>query len=181
MARYLVLRLTTATTAGTTNLIVNGSHFPTQTFFGTQPVNGTVGASKSGTWALDAGTNLMGDVGVQYRANATGASSRSHLVSGASTNSTVIKASAGRVVGWQVSNTNASWRYVKLHNQTTAPTAGAGVVQTIAVPPNTTVNYSQAGGIAFTTGIAMTTVQGALDNDTVAVGATDLIIDIFFA
>lgn len=181
MARYLVLRLTTATTAGTTNLIVNGSHFPTQTFFGTQPVNGTVGANKSGTWALDAGTNLMGDVGIQYRANATGASSKFHLVSATSANASIIKASAGRVIGWHISNTSASWRYVKLHNQATTPSSGVGVVQTIGIPPNSTVNYSQGGGIAFTTGIAMTTVTGASDNDSNAVAIQELIIDIFFA
>jgi len=131
--------------------------------------------------AISAGTNLIGDFGIQYRANATGAASRNHLISAATTNPTVIKASAGRLLGWNVSNTNAAYRYVKLHNQTTAPTAGTGVVQTIAVPPNSNVNFSCEGGIAFTTGIAMTTVTGTADNDNGAVGANDLIIDIFFA
>jgi hypothetical protein len=37
------------------------------------------------------------------------------------------------------------------------------------------------GGIGFATGIGMTTVTGAADNDSTAVGLNDLIIDVFFA
>jgi hypothetical protein len=143
-------------------------------------VTGTVTAN-IGTGALAAGTNAIGDVGSQYRANATGAASRNHLISAATTNATIVKASAGRLLGWNISNTNAAFRYVKLHNQTTSPTAGAGVVQTIAVPPNSNINYSLEGGVAFTTGIGMTTVTGAADVDNTAVGANDLTIDLFFA
>jgi hypothetical protein len=150
------------------------------TFPSAQAVSGTVTAN-IGTGSLAAGTNAIGDVGIQYRANATGAASRTHLISAATANPTIVKASAGRVLGWNISNTNAAFRYVKLHNQTTSPTAGTGVVQTIAVPPNSNVNFFAEGGIAFTTGIAMTTVTGAADTDTTVVGLNDLIIDIFFA
>jgi hypothetical protein len=143
-------------------------------------VTGTVTAN-IGTGALAAGTNAIGDVGSQYRANATGAASRNHLISAATTNATIVKASAGRLLGWNISNTNAAFRYVKLHNQTTSPTAGVGVVQTISVPPNSNINYSLEGGVAFTTGIGMTTVTGAADADNTAVGANDLTIDLFFA
>jgi hypothetical protein len=131
--------------------------------------------------ALVAGTALAGDVAQQYRASATGAASRSHLVSAGTTNATSAKGSAGRVLGWNITNTNAAYRYVKLHNIATAPTAGTGVVQTIGVPPNATVNYSLEGGIAFATGIGFTTVTGSADADATAVGAGDLIIDLFFA
>lgn len=143
--------------------------------------------TQSGTWnvtvnaAIAAGTNAIGDVGVQYRANATGAASRSHVISAATANPTIVKASAGRLLGWNISNTNAAFRYVKFHNQATSPTAGTGVVQTVAVPPNSNVNLVIEGGIGFATGIAMTTVTGAADNDSTAVGANDIIIDVFFA
>jgi hypothetical protein len=130
---------------------------------------------------LPAGTNLIGDMGVQYRANATGAASRTHLVSAATTNATIVRNAAARLLGWQITNTNAATRYVKLHNIATAPTAGTGVVQTIAVPPNQTINFSMEGGIAFTTGIGLTTTTGATDADAVAVGANDLVIDLFWA
>ena len=149
------------------------------------PVSGTValgaGTASVGSVTLAAGTAAAGDVGVQYRANATGAASGAHLVSAATTNPSVVKASAGRVLGWSLANTNAAWRYVKLHNQTTTPTAGTGVVRTIAIPPNGVRELAIEGGIAFTTGIALTTVTGSADADATAVGAGDIIGDLFFA
>lgn len=146
-------------------------------------VTGTVflGTSTNSIGNLGAGTNAIGDVGQQYRATATGAASGAHIVSAATTNATVVKAGAGRVLGWSLANTNAAWRYVKLHNQNTTPTAGAGVVRTIAIPPNGVSNFTLEGGIAFATGIALTTVTGAADADATAVGANDIIGDLFFA
>jgi hypothetical protein len=123
----------------------------------------------------------IGDVGQQYRANATGAASGAHIVSAASTNATVVKAGAGRVLGWCLANTNAAYRYVKLHNQTTTPTAGTGVVRTIALPPNNSVTFTIEGGIAFATGIGLTIVTGAADADATAVGLNDVVGDLFFA
>jgi len=130
---------------------------------------------------LVAGTAAIGDVGQQYRANATGAASGAHLVSAATTNATIVKGSAGRVLGWALANTNAAWRYVKLHNQTTTPTAGTGVVRTIAIPPNGLAQMKLEGGITFATGIGLTTVTGSADADTTAVGVGDIVGDIFFA
>jgi hypothetical protein len=147
------------------------------TFFqATQPVS-----LATNTPTLAAGTNLAADVGQQYRANATGAASGTHIVSAATTNATIVKGSAGRVIGWSLANTNAAWRYVKLHNQTTTPTAGTGVVRTIAIPPNGVNTFKIEGGIAFSTGIGLTTVTGAADADTAAVGLNDIIGDLFFA
>lgn len=143
--------------------------------------NQNVSIAGTNTPTLAAGTNLAADVGMQYRANATGAAFGAHLVSAASTNLTVVKASAGRLVGWSLANTNAAWRYVKFHNQTTTPTAGSGVVRTIAIPPNGRAEGSFPGGIAFTTGIGMSTVTGAADSDTTAVNLNDIVGDIFYA
>ena len=131
--------------------------------------------------ALPAGSSAIGDVGVQYRANATGAAGGAHIVSAASTNATIVKASAGRVLGWSLTNNSAAWRYVKLHNQTTAPTAGAAVVRTIAIPPGVVTNFTFEGGIAFATGIGLTIVTGAADADATAVGAGEVVGDLFFA
>jgi hypothetical protein len=147
---------------------------------GTVTVSGTVTAN-IGTGSIAAGTNLIGDVGHQYRGSATGAASGAHLVSAATTNATIVKASAGRVLGWALANTTAAWRYVKLHNQTTTPTAGTGVVRTIAIPPNGLAQMKLEGGITFATGIGLTTVTGSADADTAAVGVGDIVGDIFFA
>jgi len=148
------------------------------------PVNlvGSITQTTSGTvTSISAGTNAIGDVGIQYRGSSTGAASGSHLVSAATTNATVVKAGAGRVVGWSLANTNAAWRYVKLHNQTTTPTAGTAVARTIAIPPNGRAELELQGGIGFGTGIGFTCVTGAADSDATAVGLNDIVGDIFFA
>lgn len=135
----------------------------------------------SPTPAMAAGTAAIGDVGVQYRANATGAASGAHVVSAATTNATVAKASAGRLLGWQLLNTTASIQYVKLHNQATTPTAGTGVVRTIGIPANGKSEMNIEGGVAFTTGIAYTIVTGSADADATATTAGAVVGDIFYA
>lgn len=127
-----------------------------------------------------AGTALIGDVGVQYRTTASGLSA-THIVSAATTNAANIKNAAGKVLGWSFANTNAAWRYVKLHNLATAPTAGASVARTIAIPPNGVSNFFSEGGITFATGIGITTVTGAADTDATAVGLNDIVGELFWA
>lgn len=188
--KYIRLRIVTTITGGsirafttflhsnlgtTSQIVSNGT---AANFLAT--VSGTITAN-IGTGALSAGTNAIGDVGLQVRANATGAASKTHLVSAATTNPTIVKASAGRLLGWRIYNTNAAVRYVKLHNQTTAPTAGTGVAETIPVPPNGIAQGNIPQGSGFTTGIGMTTVTGGADADATAVGAGDLIIDLYWA
>lgn len=143
-------------------------------------VSGTVTAN-IGTGSLAAGTNAIGDVGTQYRASAAGAASVYQLVAAGSTNAVAVKASAGRLLGWTLGNTSAAWRYVKLHNQATLPTAGTGVVATIAIPPGGQVSLNLEGGIAFSTGIGITTVTGSATTDATAVTAGDLVGNLFFA
>jgi hypothetical protein len=152
---------------------------PVQLMGGTTTVTGTVTAN-IGTGSLAAGTNLVGDVGMQVRANATGAMTGHHIVAAGSTNVAQIKATAGRVYGWCLSNTTASWRYVKLHNVASA-TAGAAVAQTIGIPPNDKAVCSFPLGIAFTTAISRSIVTGSADADATAVTAGDVVGDIFFA
>jgi hypothetical protein len=174
----------TAWTSGTAAIQIQPAAYATEPIpaaqvSATQPVSGTVTAN-IGTGSLAAGTNAIGDVGLQVRANATGAMSGHHVVSAATTNVAQIKATAGRVFGWCLSNTTASWRYVKLHNIASA-TAGAGVVQTIGIPPNDKAVCSFPHGIGFATAISRSIVTGAADADTTATGAADVVGDIFFA
>lgn len=179
-ARYFRLRLSTATTAGTTTIQVV-AYAQGAGVLPSQNVQGTVTAN-IGTGSLAAGTNAVGDVGIQYRANATGAATINHVVSAASTNAANIKATAGRVVGWSFVNTTASWQYVKLHNSATAPTAGAGVVMTIGIPPNGANNMPVgAGSIGFSAGIGRTIVTGSADTDATATTAGAVVGDLFYA
>ena len=156
-----------------------GSALQVQIMGGTTAVTGSVTAN-IGTGSLAAGTNLIGDVGLQVRANATGAASNHHIVSAASTNVAQIKATAGRVLGWCLSNTTASWVYVKLHNIASA-TAGAAVAQTIGIPPNDKAVCSLPTGVAFATAISRSIVTGSADADTTAVTAGAVVGEIFFA
>jgi len=131
--------------------------------------------------ALIASSALIGDVATQYRGSATGGASGAHIVSAATTNATIVKASGGRVLGAFLANTTASWRFVKLHNQATLPTAGTGVVRTIPVPPNGFAAFSFEGGISFPAGIGLTIVTGSADSDATAVAVGDVVGELIFA
>lgn len=143
-------------------------------------VQGTATVSGSVTATAAASAVLMGDVAMQYRTTASGAST-THLVSAASTNAQLVKSSAGKVLGWHFANTTAAWQYVKLHNLATAPTAGSGVARTIAIPPNGVSSFFSEGGITFTTGIGMTVVTGAADTDATAVAASAVVGELIWA
>lgn len=178
--RFLRLRIATTITGGSIQAFTKLSTEPWTPHVAA--VAQPTAANLNVTATLPAGTNAIGDVGLQFRANATGAASTSHIVSTAGTNAANVKASAGRVVGWSFVNTTASYQYVKLHNTAGAPTAGSGVVQTIAIPPNGVNNMPVGGaGIAFTTGIARTIVTGSADTDATATTAGAVVGDLFFA
>ena len=108
-----------------------------------------------------------------------GASSVFHLVSAASTNATSVKASAGRLLGCHIYNANATARKVAFHNTAGTPTAGSGVYFSLVVPGTNAVTLYQAQ-IDFGTGIGITTVTEVADSGTTAVGAADLIINLFY-
>ena len=97
-------------------------------------------------------------------------------------NATNIKASAGQVYGYDISNTNAAWRYVKLYNKATAPAPAADtglLIRTIGIPPGGKASLHLENGLAgFAAGISIVAVVGIADNDNTSVGASDLSIDI---
>lgn len=142
------------------------------------------GDSTEGLWAkikaaLPAGANLIGDVGIKPRTS--GGFSTFHLVSAGSTNATNVKAAAGQLFGWYIYNSNAAARKVAFHNTAGTPTAGASVFFSLTIPPNAAANAFTETGIAFSTGIAVTTVTGLADSDATAVAANDLTINLFYA
>ena len=128
-----------------------------------------------------AGTEAIGDIGVQYRATATGAASGVHIVSAAGTNAASIKSSPGRVVGFVLTNNAATKVYVKLHNVSAVPTAGSAVARSIGIPAGETITFTLEGGISFATGIGVSIVTGAADSDATGVALNDVVGDIFFA
>lgn len=178
-ARFLRFRLTSATTGGTTTLSVMGYEWPVG------PVNGVVVANNVtiGTnAALVAGTAAVGDVGLQVRANATGAMTVAKILATATTNATSVKASAGRVLGWHLTNTTAAAKYVRLYNLAAAPTVGTSTpVYNIVLPANATVDATFPMGIGHSTGIAYAITNAIADLDATAVAANDVLGAIYYA
>ncbi len=135
--------------------------------------------------ALPAGTNLIGDVGNQVRATTGGLSSVSKLPSAAaSTNPTVVKASAGRLYKIRGYNASAAVRYLKLYNKATAPTVGTDVpVVTISLKAADAFDVDFVNiGQFFATGIGYALTTGAADNDTGALTLADVTgLNLWFA
>jgi hypothetical protein len=156
-----------------------GSHaLPVQVMggspLGTQPVSGTITANQGTMVALPAGTNLVGDVAQQYRANATGASSFANANCPATPAVQAVKASAGRLLGFVLVNNNAATRWLKVWNTavggiTLGTTAAAFEV---ALPPGQPVPIAYEGGLGFATAIsvAITGGQGLTNNAAVTLG-----------
>lgn len=162
----------------TLNVNSSGRLYTTATIDAAIPA-GTNNIGDVDVLTIAAGTNTIGNVGVAPRT--TGGLTTFHLASAGSTNATNIKASAGQVFGWYIYNSNASARKVAFHNTAGTPTAGASVFFSLVIPPASGANVFSDVGMAFSTGIAITTVTGLADNDSAAVAANDLIINIWYA
>ena len=76
------------------------------------------------------------------------------LISAATNNASVVKASAGSVYSILACNINAAARYLKLYNKATAPTCGTDVpVLRITLPASGCASFPTPIGGAFSTGI----------------------------
>lgn len=179
-ARYFRLRLTTATTAGTTTINVQGFQFALTPPITTQAVSGTVTAN-IGTGSLAAGTNIIG--AIRLAADSTqGAGTTHHLISAATTNATSVKASAGTINTMSCSNANAAARYFKLYNKASAPTVGTDTpVATILLKPGeTTIIDCGSYGRRLATGIAYAITTGMAVADTGAVAVTEHAVEMSY-
>lgn len=139
-----------------------------------------VPASQNGTWTVQPGNTPNTSAWlVQPVAGTTGGSTPSHLLSLASNNATSLKASAGTLYGYSISNTNAAARWVKFYNKASSPSpASDTVVWAEQVPGNATLIAAFPEGMNFSTGIAFAAVVNASDTDNTSIGAGDLSIDI---
>ena len=113
--------------------------------------------------------------------------------SGASLNLTRVKTYGANLLGWQIVNTNAAVRFVKLYwylpgsvsAGTDGPTVGTTSPNiTIAVPaagvaaPPCTADFCPQG-VSMKGDLWMATTVNAADSDNTAVGAGDLITSLF--
>ncbi len=152
--RYFRLRMSTATTSGTTTVATTG--FKDQYLGGenaaavnTQAVNGTV------TITLPAPTTFIQN-------------------SAASTNLTSVRPSACNLYGVTVSNNGASVAFLKLYNKASAPVLASDIpVLIISIPANGVPVPINLGtlGVRFSTGLAFAITNLIADTDATAVAA----------
>lgn len=107
----------------------------------------------------------------------------SRLISGASNNATVAKASAGRVLAISVNNLNAAARYLKLYDKATTPapdTDNTLLRLVIPLAPSSAVHIPYPGGIKFASGISYALVTGISDTDNTGVAASEHAVTIAY-
>lgn len=98
------------------------------------------------------------------------------LTAAATTNATIVKASAGTVYGLTVTNIGAAVAFLRLYNTATAPTVGTTVsILTIPIPTNgvVTLNFGVLGH-RFATGISIATTNLGTEADATAITAAQL-------
>ena len=152
------------------------------------PISGTVGVTGTVTTsftqpALVAGSAAIGDVGVQYRANATGAATLANVNCPATPAAQQLKTGAGRLLSLAVTNTATSARWIKIFNLAGASVTPGTTSATaeIGLGAGQTLEWSLEGGAAFSTGITVMVTGGqGLTNNT-AVTAGDVTGMAFFA
>jgi len=160
-ARYFRLRLTTATTAGTTTIRVTGSQTDCSPIVGTQPVSGTVTAT------VTAGT-----------VNPVVPATPYFLNSAATTNGALVLTGTSNVSSFYATNEGATAAYIKLYNKATAPTVGTDVPEMIIPVPaavsgvpgvaNPNIGFH---GFRFALGLGIAITGAAVHTDTTAVAA----------
>ena len=127
------------------------------------------------TASLNASTNAIGDVGQQYRANATGAGTVTNLNCPATPAVQTIKGSAGRLLGLYLVNTNATIRWLKIFNIVSPTLASSTATLRIPLPQNQPVYINFEGGMGFATAITCAICSTAsLTDATGAVTADDV-------
>jgi hypothetical protein len=106
------------------------------------------------------------------------------LSAAATTNSTLVKGSAGRVFKIRGYNAKAAVAYLKLYNKATAPTVGTDTpVVTIPLKASDMFDIDFAGlGLGFATGIGFGLTGAVADADTTALVAADVVgLNVFYA
>jgi hypothetical protein len=103
--------------------------------------------------AIISGATTGADVGIQYRATATGAGTITNLNCPATPAVQTIKGSAGRLMGMYLVNTNATIRWLKIFNIVSPTLASSTATMRIPLPQNQPVYFNFEGGTGFATAI----------------------------
>jgi len=84
------------------------------------------------------------------------------------------------VVGWSLTNSAGTIRYVKIYNKATAATAADTPVFTIGIPTLQTVNFYPSGSIRLPLGMSLRCTTEAADAGTTAATPGDVLAHILF-
>lgn len=131
--------------------------------------------------SISAGTNLIGDVGLQPRTS--GGLSIKKSISVVATSQTV-KASAGQIYFIHAINLHTATLYLKFWDFGSTPAIGTDATMiTFAVPAQSDgngagFNFSVPQGLAFASGIYMAATTGVDDSNSTAPSANKLIVTV---
>ena len=130
--------------------------------------------------------NTPFSVNATPKVGTTGGATPYMYLAAASTNqdSQSVKGSAGHLYGYDVFNTNAALRYVKIYDKATAPTSSDTPKLVILVPGNTAgagAVKDFANGVVFTLGIGIRITTGQANSDATAVTAGDVVVNLQYA
>jgi hypothetical protein len=106
------------------------------------------------------------------------------LISAASTNGTVVKASPGTLGFIYAVNLNAAVRYLKLYNSTTVTVGTTTQLAALPIPASTTgagFMLPIPGGLFFSTGICIGLTTGSASSDTGSVAAGEIFVWLGYA
>lgn len=125
--------------------------------------------------ALPAGTQVIGATPMGASATVGAGTLSARIKSAATTNSTLVLTGARKLFGFQVFNTTAAKKYLKLYNKATAPVVGTDVpVATIEIQPNSPASYFNPMGKAFSLGLCYAITNLLADSDATAVAVDDV-------
>lgn len=104
-----------------------------------------------------------------------------HFISVAGNNEILIKNIPTILVGYNLSNTVAQYRYVKIHNVNTVPVQGTTAVKaTVAIAPNSSQTFYFQNGVYLSAGLAITASTQPQNNATNDVGLNDIVGEIYY-
>jgi hypothetical protein len=181
-ARFIRLRIATTITGGSIQAFSRLSTEPYTDIVQNigQPTAGSLNATIASP-VLAAGTALSNDVGIQVRANATGAGSFANLLSPATPAGQVVKSGAGRIFAIIATNTGAAVRYLKLFNATSITPGTTAATYQYAIPANGIIQIEVPVGWSHGTGIVAMVTGGQPLTDNTAITANEVTGVIVFA
>ena len=141
----------------------------------------------AGSSIVTVNNTILNPVPISPRPNTTGANGTTpyKLISLATTNANVVKASGGNLYSIVAIGLSSTVRFLKLYNKATAPIVGTDIpVMTIPIPANTQgagISIPFSMGVNFSLGISIAITAGSADNDSVAILDNEVLINLTYA